>query len=268
MTCEEIQELITALVDEELTDTERRGVEAHLRDCTACALIAEQQRQVKQAIRARAKRMHAPAELRRAILFDERIFSNKKPAAWWRSVWPSTHVARAAFAAALLVVVGLPAFLLLRPRSEPIAAAALATYEVFAKSEVSPLGSEKPEELVARLVREVGGHLHPMGYDFSALQMQPVAGSVQEIHGRKVLVVMYRGPSGMLFCYTFVGTEADAPINAAKFYEPAKKMNLYAFARGPVNAVLHREGDLICILASEMPMNELLELTRSKARAS
>jgi hypothetical protein len=45
-------------------------------------------------------------------------------------------------------------------------------------------------------------------------------------------------------------------------------MNLYAFSRGPVNAVLHREGDLICILASEMPMNELVELTRSKARAS
>ena len=45
-------------------------------------------------------------------------------------------------------------------------------------------------------------------------------------------------------------------------------MNLYAFSRGPVNAVLHREGEVICILASEMPMAELLELTRSKARPS
>jgi anti-sigma factor RsiW len=268
MTCEEIQELITALVDQELTDAERHGVEAHLQDCTACALIAEQQRQVKQAIRARAERMHAPAQLRRNILSDERIFPKRKAASWWRSFRPSTHVARAAFAAALLVVVGLPAFLLLRPRSEPIAAAALATYATLAKAEIPAGRTEKPEEIVSRLAREVGAHFHPMGYDLSGLQMQPVAGSVQEIHGRKVLVVIYRGQGGTLFCYTFTGSEADVPPNAAKFFESAKRMNLYAFSRGPVNAVLHREGDLICILASEIPMAELLELTRSKARAS
>ena len=72
----------------------------------------------------------------------------------------------------------------------------------------------------------------------------------------------------MLLCYTFAGAETDAPIDAAKFYAAEKKMNLYAFSRGPVNAALHREGDLICILAAEMPMNDLLELTRSQAGPS
>jgi hypothetical protein len=62
--------------------------------------------------------------------------------------------------------------------------------------------------------------------------------------------------------------EKDAPPHAAKFFDPAKKMNLYAFSRGGINAVLHREGDLICILASEMPMDELLALAKSKAKAS
>ena len=84
----------------------------------------------------------------------------------------------------------------------------------------------------------------------------------------KILVAIYQGQGGTLFCYTFVGSDADAPPNSATFFEPAKKMNLYAFSRGPVNAVLHREGEVICILASEMPMAELLELTRSKAKAS
>jgi hypothetical protein len=40
-----------------------------------------------------------------------------------------------------------------------------------------------------------------------------------------------------------------------------------AFSRGAVNAVLHREGGVICILAAEMHMEDLLALTRSKARS-
>jgi hypothetical protein len=207
--------------------------------------------------------------LRTRILADERIFPQKKNIRRWAEyLQPGSHFVGAALAAAVMLALAVPALYLLWPKSDSIAVAALGTYEALAKSKLSPFGNEKPEELVARLVHQVGGHLHPMGYDFSRVQMHPVAGSVQEIHGRKVLVVIYRGPGGTLFCYTFAGSEADAPTHAAKFYDPAKKMNLYAFSGGPVNAVLHRENDLICILASEMPMNDLLELTRSKARPS
>ena len=69
-------------------------------------------------------------------------------------------------------------------------------------------------------------------------------------------------------CYTFLGSEGDAPANAARFFDQDKKMNFYAFSRAGINAVLHREGDVICILASEMPMDELLALAREKSRRS
>jgi len=45
-------------------------------------------------------------------------------------------------------------------------------------------------------------------------------------------------------------------------------MDFYAFSRGGINAVLHREGRIICILASEMPMEKLLALAQSKAKQS
>ncbi len=45
-------------------------------------------------------------------------------------------------------------------------------------------------------------------------------------------------------------------------------MNFYTFSRGRVNAVLHREGEIICILASELPMDELLALAKLKAKPS
>lgn len=267
MTCDEAQELITALVDRELLDPERQAVEAHLRECPRCPLVVEQERLLKEAVRGHAERMSAPHALRDRILADHRVFPVKSHPPRRSRAW-TPALARPALAAALMMALVLPAFLLLKPKSEPIAAAAVEAYNILAKGDLSTPGTEKPDEIVERLVREVGGHFHPMGYDLTALHLQPVAGLVREIQGRKVLVVVYQGQGGRLLCYTFVGSDADAPPNSAKFFEPAKNMNLYAFSRGPVNAVLHREGEVICILASEMPMAELLELTRSNARAS
>jgi hypothetical protein len=65
-----------------------------------------------------------------------------------------------------------------------------------------------------------------------------------------------------------LGSDEDAPPNAARFYDAGKKMNFYAFSSGSVNAVFHREGDLICILASDMPMEKLLALAQSKAQSN
>jgi hypothetical protein len=105
-----------------------------------------------------------------------------------------------------------------------------------------------------------------MGYDLEAMKLHPVAGAVHEVNGRKLLVAVYRGEGGSLLCYTFLGSEADAPPHAARFFDPDMKMNFYAFSQAGINAILHREGDVICILAAEMPMDELLALVRSKAR--
>ncbi|HZA52767.1 MAG TPA: hypothetical protein VE616_00845, partial [Candidatus Udaeobacter sp.] len=187
---------------------------------------------------------------------------------WQDYIWPIPHLARPALAAGLLLAIALPAFFLLKPKSEPIAAAALKTYDLFARGEFSVRRTENPDEIVEQLTRAVGGHFHPMGYDFTAMHLRPVAGLMREIQGRKILVVVYQGPGGTLFCYTFLGSEEDAPPNSAKFFDAAKKINLYAFSRGGVNAVFHREGAVICVLASEMPMEDLLALARSKAKPS
>jgi len=228
----------------------------------------EQEQLLKQTIRGCAERMHAPGELRDRILSDRRISPKKSHTRWQDYIWPMRHLAGSALAVGLFLAIALPAFFLLKPTSEPIAAALLKTYDLFARGELSVRRTENPDEIVEQLTRAVGGHFHPMGYDFTAMHLRPVAGLVREIQGRKILVAIYQGTGGTLFCYTFFGSEEDAPPNSAKFFDPTKKINLYAFSRGGVNAVFHREGELICILASEMPMEELLGLARSKATPS
>src|SRR6266481_2369102 len=52
-------------------------------------------------------------------------------------------------------------------------------------------------------------------------------------------------------CFIFLGTEGDVQPKTPRFFEPEKKMEFYTFSRkkSMTGAVLHRERDVICILA-------------------
>ena len=270
MKCDEAQELITALVDQELRDPERSSLEVHLTECARCRWAREEERALKQAIRRAGQGILAPDELRDRILSNPRIFPAKSRSArrWRDYIWPMPHMLRPALAIALILAFALPTLYWFKERSEPIAVAALETYDLFLRGELPVQRAENSNEIEAQLTSAVGGRFHPMGYDLTAMNLRPVAGFVREIDGRKVLVAIYQGQGGTLFCYTFSGSEKDAPPNAARFFDAAKKINFYAFSRDSVNAVFHREGEVICILASEMPMDELLALAKSKAKPS
>ncbi len=266
MTCAEAEELVTALVDGELNDPERAALESHLRECAHCREVLEKEKLVRQKIRGHAENLSAPIRLRQKILSDEQKSSEQRPS-WWVDLWRRPVFAAGALAAVILAI-ALPIFFALKSPSQPVATAALETYARFARGELPVERTENPKEVVAQLTKAVGGEFHPMGYDFSAMDLKPVAGLVREINGRKILIAIYQGPRGTIFCYTFLGSEADAPADAARFLDSAQRMSFYAFSQGKVNAVLHREGEIICILASEMPMDDLLALARSKARKS
>lgn len=270
MNCDEAQELITALVDQELRDAERSSLEVHLTECARCRWAREEERALKQAIRRAGQGIVAPDELRDRILSNPRIFPAKsRPARSWRDyIRPTPHMLRPTLAIALILAFALPTLYWFKERSEPIAFAALHTYDLFLRGELPVQRGKNSNEIEAQLTSAVGGRFHPMGYDLTPMNLRPLAGLVQEIQGRKILVAIYQGQGGSLFCYTFLGSEEDAPPDAARFFDSASKMNFYAFSRGAVNAVLHREGEVICILASEVPMDELLALAKSKAKPS
>ena len=121
-------------------------------------------------------------------------------------------------------------------------------------------------ELIDTLSRAVDGRFRPMGYDFAMMRLEPAGGALQIFNGRQFLVTRYSGPDQTILCYTFIGSDTDAPATSAIFFDSEKQLYFYAFSVGNVNAVLHREDDIICILASPMAMHELLELARAKAK--
>lgn len=270
MKCEEAQELITALVDKELSDPERSSIESHLKDCRRCQWAYEQERALKREIRMVGVSVIVPADLRREILSDQRILPKEaeSPKGWNQLILPLQPLLRPAFGLALLVILLLPILYLVQPPSQPISLAALQTQAKIIGGEVSLLKARSQDELKNWLIRAVDGKFAPMEYDLSSMNMQPVGGMVQEIKGRKMLVTVYNGNGLSLTCFTFLGTEEDAPKNATVFFDPEKKIKFYTFSKNGIHAVLHRDGDVICILVSKMPMEALLALAKGKIQPS
>lgn len=270
MNCEEAQELITALVDDELSGSERASIEGHLRECARCQFAHRQERALKTAVRMAGSAASSPAELREKILSGlgrspgkgETLKAPERPR------WLSQLAFRPAFAFALLLLLLLPAIYLMQPKESALFSFALESHNKIVERSMAYVAEKNGERLKAKLVRSVGGEFAPMGYDLSTMGLRPVGGTLQELGGRKILAVLYEGTAPALTCYTFLGSDSDIPAEALLFVDPETNIHFYTLARGGVNGVMHREGKLICILVSKLPMEELLALARSKARPS
>jgi hypothetical protein len=266
MKCEEAQELITALVDEELSDLERTAIEAHLRDCPRCRWAYEQEQALKEEIHKVGASVSVPAELKRKILADYSVAPTELESSreWNKVVLPFRPFLRPAFVLALLLIAVLPLIYLVQPHRQSISLAAMEIQEKITAGELPLRTARNQNELRDWQIRAVNGKFAPMGYYLSLMQFQPVGGLVQDVNGRRVLVTVFKGSSASVTCFTFLGTEEDAPPkDATVFFDQERNINFYTFSRNGYNAVLHRKDNVICILVSKMPAEQLLGLARS-----
>src|SRR5918996_3173532 len=140
MNCEEARELITALVDNELSHLERSLIESHLKDCSRCSRAYEMERSLKREIHNVAASMSAPDDLKRKILSSHYLPPNdsESPSGWSKIVLPFRPLLRPVFGLALVVIVLLPVAYLLQPeRTQPISLTALAIQQKIMDGELS-----------------------------------------------------------------------------------------------------------------------------------
>jgi len=267
MKCEEAEELISALADNELSDRERSSIEGHLRDCPRCQRAYEWAQALNSEIRTVSASVVAPVDLRQRILSDQRAMPKEAESSNGGSkLIPRLRpFFRPAFASALLVILLISIFFLMRRPSQPISLTALQIREKIDEGEISLQEATNTDELHDWLRHAVDGKFGPLGYDFSPLGVKPIGGTVREVKGRQILVAVFKGNGLSITCFTFLGTEEDAPKNATVFFDPDKRMRFYSFSRDGVHAVLHREDNVICILVSNMPPEELLSLVKSSS---
>jgi len=267
MKCEQAEELISTLADNELSDPQRSSIEDHLKDCPRCQRAYEWHRSLNSEIRTVSASVVAPDDLRRRILSDQRTMPKQAESsnAGSKLILRLQPFLRPAFASALLIILVISVLFLMPRPSQPISLTALQIRAKIDRGEVSLREATNTDELHDWLRRAVDGKFGPLGYDFSPLGLKPIGGTVQEVKGRQILVAFFRGNGLSITCFTFLGTEEDAPKNAAVFFDPETKIRFYSFSRDGFHAVLHREDNVICMLVSNMPPEELLSLVRNSS---
>jgi hypothetical protein len=270
MKCEEGQELITGLVDDELSAVESLSIREHLGVCPNCPRIYTLELSMKQMLRQAAMDMRVPPELKKRILREQ---PSSLPGVWWPKLSEALpRIANLAIQAAvlslLLAIPLLSARYWLTSPHFPIVPGIFQTHRQIMGGEIVPTKMNDLAELKDVLTQLVDGQFAPMAYDFSSMNIHPVGGLLQEIAKRKVLVVVYQGNGSRVICYTFLESESDVPDIAEVFFDSTKGINFYRFNYAQTNAVMHREGNINCILMSQIPADELLALARAKGHGA
>jgi hypothetical protein len=264
MRCDEAQELITGLVDDELAATERAAVEGHLAECYDCTAQFQRETALKRAMKVAASAIVVPQALREKIEPHSGKLRPPTPAAKGVSFpeWFAALRLRPVYGFALAALI--VAALWLPWRRSDIPTTALAMHESIVSRKTALVRVNDAAQLRKKLTLAVNDRFAPIALDLSMIKLYPVAGFVEKIGGRDILVTVYEGDGATITCFTLLGGEEDAPRDADRSFDPDRGINFYAFSRGNVNGVIHREGQVLCLLVSKMALPDLLSVARGK----
>ena len=266
MRCDQAQELITARLDNELSADEHSAIEAHLHTCERCQRAVTAESRLKQQLKLARQEVTAPVALRHEI---ESEIASQWPVLAVKTEggfasWFSFRSWRPAFAAALLII-AIAALFFFRSPQPDLAMAVLDNHRDLLSGKTALVRYDDASRLRQELARAVGGRFAPIALDLSMMRLYPVSGFVQKIGDREVLVTVYQGAGPAITCFTLLGSKSDAPERAQHFYDSDMKLNCYLFSQDGINAVLHSEGDIICILVAKMSPADILALLRGKS---
>lgn len=257
MHCAEYRDLVAAHVDGVLTAEEVPLAAAHVATCAACAHLLETEQKFRQAFRSRTLIRPTPAGARARLM--ALIEAAEEASGWAVPVrqWWSRPLYRAALAGAVTLLAVTVATMLLRSgpqeRVPEVFATVVARYRAV-EAQTVELGftTDQPDEL-REYYRRSGAFtftntvvdLEPLGYVL-------VGGSVAELAAKKSTMTVYRGRQGLILCHRIHAVDMELPpggevVGGDRFYTVAG-----------LTICIHREGDVLCFLASAMPRADFI----------
>lgn len=239
MNCAEYRDWVAADVDGVLGADEAR-VRAHLEECPTCRAERARQDGVRTTLRSRALAVEAPFGLRTRILgsldeiAEEGVAGRSRLPRW-----------------AALVLAGLAVVLVLVPRGGGPLDPVVEEYYAAFRGEM-PLGirTSSLDELerfyATRAAEVVPGHVVDLGREGFRL----VGGAVRRIDGRPYRLTVYSDGRNVILCdYRRAADYAgDVPSDGKPAF----------FVRAGITFCVRRMGDEVCILATRMPMHEVV----------
>ena len=251
-------ERIDDLVTGELPQGQREELERHLSSCEACQAELDALRALRGATRQLAAATAVPAGLDAAVRagLDSAPRVSPRPARA-RGTW---------LALAAAVVIAAAAVVWFRaPAAEDLPGAAIRSYQLHRVGQL-PLAVKTVDEGVLQRFFERQLDFPARVIDLRMMEYGLIGGRVHELQGRPTALYVYRGPDGrVVLCQMLLGALEELPPADETYEERGFTFRVYR--RGGRPAVFWLEGQVLCILVSDMPSPELLALAREKAMA-
>ena len=238
-------------------------VERHVETCAECRREYEAMAWTKQQTTRRIAVAKAPPELRAKILQALRaeppavVSETADPAFWRQHLRP---LLAAAAVVLLTAILGVAYFQ--KPTALP---------EVVARDFRSYHAQQLALELSTGDVKVMevyfAGHgvaFNTRVFDLAMMNYQLVGGRVQQPGARSRALFVYRGPANQkLVCQMFQGNVGELPKGAT--LREHKGIQFYIYEKNGLTAVFWPEGAVMCVLASDIKPEEVVQLAFAKA---
>lgn len=238
-------------------------VEQHLETCAECRREYEAMAWTKQRTTGRLAPAEVPPELREKILQSLRApqpITDLETAR--RSFWRAHPRPLLAAAAIVLLAALLAAVSFLKPVALP---------ELVARDYWAYRARTLALELSAGEVKAMESFFSRRGisfntrvFDLGMMKYQLVGGRIVPAGARPRALFVYRGPAGQeLVCQMYEGKVGELPGGCT--VRENRGIQLQVYQRDGLTAVFWQEGAVVCVLVSDIPTEEVVQLAFAKA---
>lgn len=255
-------EQLQDFLDGRLDEPDRARLAEHLAGCAPCRRELEALRWVRALALGRLPVEDVPPALPSRVRagLDAIDAESRRPAGGSTRFRPVRWAVAAALAAAALVVL----FLISRPASVDLPERVARDFASFAAGRV-PLGVESPEpRVIEAYFAQNGIPFATRVFDLGMMRYDLLGGRVLRLDGRVSALFAYRGPDGQLvICQMYLGSVAElAPADEKR---ENGGITFQIHREGSTTVVFWQEGDVVCVLASDAPSEDVIQLAFAKA---
>jgi mycothiol system anti-sigma-R factor len=260
MKCGEIQELLTAYVDGEVTTKEKIILEDHLGSCTSCTTTLGMERSLKTLVHEKGQSVLVPQNLRERI---GKISLEKRRHSALRSVLSrlgSGPLPLYALAAAALVLFIFRNSVLFHKGS--LIEEAILTHRRVVAGEI-PL--EVRTQDATRLSIDLAGRtelqMNPMVHDLQKMGFYLEGGGIIRIADQQTIYTMYKGHEHAISCFRLKARPEVVPRGTKEIPNDGRPFRV--FRQGETNALATWESESdLCIRVSDLPPELLAQIAR------
>jgi anti-sigma factor RsiW len=254
---DEIQDLL----DNRLDAPMRAEVERHLELCAECRREFEALHWTKLFAAKQFPAKEAPPELRQLILRTLKADDGRPEATTPRRAQKLKPVL--AWAAALVALGILALILIPKQRGLPEVVA-----RDFRDCQSQKLTLELSTDDVKQMEAFYATHGVPFKvhvFDLRRMNYRLVGGRVQHLKGQPAALYVYRGPGNqVLICHMYLGAVSELPAGSLERENRGIKFHIYQ-VKG-VTTVFWQEGKVVCVLSSDIPAEDVVQLAFAKSK--